>query len=70
MRFTQLLCAAAAGGVLLANWPQAAGPDGNWRVRASSAPTRWSVALNENIVWRSPLPNGGQSGIAVWGVCS
>jgi len=48
-------------------WPQAAGPDGTWRVRDESAPTSWSVTLNQNIVWRCPLPNGGQSGIAVWG---
>ena len=67
LRLTQLLAAVTASTALLANWPQAAGPDGNWRVRASSAPAKWSVALNENIVWRSPLPNGGQSGIAVWG---
>jgi hypothetical protein len=48
-------------------WPQAAGPDGTWRVRGDSAPTSWSVTRNQNIVWRCPLPNGGQSGIAVWG---
>jgi outer membrane protein assembly factor BamB len=28
---------------------------------------KWSVTRDENIVWRTPLPNGGQSGIAVWG---
>lgn len=50
-----------------ANWPQAAGPDGNWKVRGAPAPTSWSVALNTNIAWRTSLPNGGQSGIAVWG---
>jgi hypothetical protein len=47
-------------------WPQAGGPDGTWRV-PGVAPTSWSVALNQNIVWRSPLPSGGQGGIAVWG---
>jgi len=59
--------ALAAGGLLLANWPQAAGPDGNWHVRDAAAPVEWSVSLGKNIAWRTPLPNGGQSGIAVWG---
>src|SRR2546430_1490305 len=67
MKFIHLLYAAAASSALLANWPQAGGPDGNWRARGSGAPTSWSVALNQNVVWRSALPNGGQSGIAVWG---
>ena len=49
------------------NWPQAAGPNGNWRIEGVEAPTKWSVARDQNIVWRSTLPNGGQSGIAVWG---
>jgi outer membrane protein assembly factor BamB len=52
---------------LAANWPQAAGPEGTWRVRGPAPPAEWSAALERNIVWRSPLPNGGQSGIAVWG---
>src|SRR6185295_10265935 len=51
----------------LANWPQAAGPHGSWSVPEAKAPVSWSVARNQNIVWRAPLPNGGQSGIAVWG---
>ena len=50
------------------NWPQAAGPSGNWSETTKSAPpTQWSVARNENIVWRTVLPETGQSGIAVWG---
>src|SRR5688572_5858580 len=48
------------------NWPQAAGPNLNWTVNGK-APTKWSVARNENILWRTALPNGGQGGIAVWG---
>lgn len=67
MRVTPLILTVAAGGILLANWPQAAGPDGTWRVHAPSAPIAWSVTLQQHIAWRSPLPNGGQSGIAVWG---
>jgi hypothetical protein len=56
--FTTLLSAA--------NWPQAGGPNGTWQVTGSQPPTRWSVVRNENIRWRVPLPNAGQSGIAVW----
>ena len=50
-----------------ANWPQAGGPNGTWQVTGSEPPVKWSVARNENIAWRVPLPNAGQSGIAVWG---
>src|ERR1700704_6377793 len=49
------------------NWPQAAGPDGTWRARGTAPPLNWSVARNLNILWRTPLPNGGQSRIAGWG---
>src|SRR5205807_3185468 len=49
------------------NWPQAAGPNGTWRLKASNPPERWSVARNEHILWRSTMPNGGQGGITVWG---
>ena len=48
-----------------ANWPQAAGPDGNWQVK-DAAPLSWSVTRNQNIVWKTTLPEAGQSGIAVW----
>ena len=46
-------------------WPQAAGPDATWKANAAAAPTSWSAARNENIAWRTPLPNAGQGGIAV-----
>jgi hypothetical protein len=49
------------------NWPQAAGPDGTWRVNVADAPTNWSVAANQNILWKAPLPSEGQGGIAIWG---
>jgi len=48
------------------SWPQAGGPDGSWRV-PGTGPKSWSVTLNQNIVWRTALPSGGQGGIAVWG---
>ena len=53
--------------LMMANWPQAAGPNGSWSVPDAKPPVSWSVARNQHILWRSPLPNGGQSGIAVWG---
>jgi hypothetical protein len=48
-------------------WPQAAGPNGNWHSAVSDAPTHWSVARGENIRWRTKLPNAGQGGIAIAG---
>ncbi len=48
-------------------WPQAAGPNGNWSVEAGQVPIQWSVARGEGIVWRTTLPETGQGGIAVWG---
>ena len=49
------------------NWPQAPGPDGTLGSPSAKPPVQWSVARNQNILWRTPMPNGGQSGIAVWG---
>jgi len=46
-------------------WPQAAGPNGNWIVESQEAPTRWSVTRGDNVVWRTPLPEGGQSTVIV-----
>jgi outer membrane protein assembly factor BamB len=48
-------------------WPQAAGPEGNWTAPSRNPPVKWSVARNEGIVWRTTLPETGQSGIAVFG---
>lgn len=64
---SRLLALLAPMALLAGNWPQAGGPDGTWQVTGAEPPVRWSVARNENIAWRMPLPNGGQSGIAVWG---
>lgn len=41
------------------NWPQAAGPNNNFQVKGS-APKDFSVSLEKNVVWRTPLPNTGQ----------
>lgn len=50
------------------NWPEVRGPAGDYQLTSSDDyPVVWSVAAGENIVWRQPLPETGQSGIAVWG---
>jgi hypothetical protein len=62
-----LLCGCGAGAVVETpqpGWPQAGGPNGSWSFDGAAAPTSWSVVRNENIAWRAPLPNAGQSGIA------
>src|SRR4051794_28963529 len=64
---TFLLLALTAGRLSAENWPQAAGPNLNWHWDKGSPPASWSVARNQNIVWRSTMPNGGQGGITVWG---
>ena len=48
------------------NWPQAAGPGGDFQSRRR-APLRWSVAQRRAVRWAAPLPETGQSGVAVWG---
>ncbi|MEW4561828.1 PQQ-binding-like beta-propeller repeat protein [Bremerella sp. JC770] len=48
------------------HWHQPAGPNGNWQVDGSP-PVQWSVTRNENIRWRTPLPEAGMSGVTVWG---
>ncbi|MGY8768015.1 MAG: outer membrane protein assembly factor BamB family protein [Pirellulales bacterium] len=49
------------------SWPMAGGPDGSWRVTGDEPPLNWSVRTGENIFWKTTLPEGGQSGITVWG---
>ena len=49
-------------------WPMSGGPDGSWKVKTDKeVPIKWSVRNDENIKWKTALPEGGQSGIAVWG---
>ena len=57
----------AGDGGVNANWPQAGGPDGTFRWNAAGSPTTWSVAANQNILWKTTLDDEGQGGIAVWG---
>lgn len=48
------------------NWPQPAGPHGNWQVEGTP-PIEWSATRNENIRWRTPMPEAGMSGVTIWG---
>jgi outer membrane protein assembly factor BamB len=48
-----------------ANWPAWRGPDGSGVTPEKSLPTRWSAT--ENVRWRIPLPDRGNSTPAVWG---
>lgn len=57
---------ASAFSVLAENWHQAAGPHGNWQVEGRP-PTQWSATRNENIRWRTPMPEAGMSNVTVWG---
>lgn len=55
-----------AAASLLANWHQASGPNGNFVIEDASAPTQWSVALDQNIAWKQTLPELGQSSVTIW----
>ncbi|WP_420322997.1 PQQ-binding-like beta-propeller repeat protein [Flagellimonas sp.] len=49
------------------NWPQPAGPNGDWTLTTQDkVPTDFSVTTGKNILWKTELPEGGQSGIAIW----
>lgn len=68
---TVLLIAATVFSTALAaragdSWHQPAGPNGNWQVEGTP-PVQWSVTRNENIRWRTPMPEAGMSGVTVWG---
>ena len=51
---------------LAADWPQASGPHGNFVV-AGKAVTDFSLVLDKNIRWVTPLPSTGQGGVIVVG---
>lgn len=42
------------------DWPQAAGPNHNYQADGIAA-TSFSVVRNDNVLWRVPLPNTGES---------
>ena len=42
------------------NWPQASGPNLNWKIEGPEPPLAWSVVGGKNILWRTTLPEGGR----------
>ncbi|MDB4384506.1 PQQ-binding-like beta-propeller repeat protein [Opitutaceae bacterium] len=49
------------------NWPQAAGPHGDWSTHTEAdVPASFNVTTGENILWTKPLDESGQGGIVVW----
>lgn len=59
---TLLLAIAPA---VAANWPAWRGPEGSGVSPEKNIPTRWSST--ENVRWKIPLPDRGNSTPAVWG---
>ncbi|MBK7645025.1 MAG: PQQ-binding-like beta-propeller repeat protein [Planctomycetes bacterium] len=49
------------------DWPQGAGPNGDWSVEGAAPPLRFSARTGENLLWRTPLPETGQGGITIVG---
>ncbi len=49
-----------------ADWPQPAGPNHNWQVEGE-APLLWSATRNENIRWRTPMPEAGMRSVTIAG---
>jgi outer membrane protein assembly factor BamB len=45
-------------------WPRWRGPSGQGLVTGSGYPDRWSA--NENVLWKIPVPGGGNSSPIVW----
>ena len=48
------------------NWPQGAGPNHDFIVPSADVPNEWSVIQNRNVLWRTELPELGQSSIVTW----
>lgn len=62
-----LLCHAVLAATACAqHWPQASGPNLNWKAEGPEPPLKWSVAGGQNILWRTTLPEGGQSAVTIW----
>jgi len=61
-----VFCAATVG--FSENWPQGMGPNGDFAIESGEGlPVKWSASLDENIAWRTTLPETGQSTPVVWG---
>src|SRR5439155_26476166 len=55
----------SAASVWSANWPAWRGPQGTGVSTETALPLRWST--NENVRWRAPLPERGNSTPVIWG---
>jgi outer membrane protein assembly factor BamB len=51
-------------GAVAGNWPAWRGPEGTGVAKENNVPLHWST--NENICWRAPLPDRGNSTPIVW----
>src|SRR5438128_1226665 len=56
---------AMSGPILAANWPAFRGPTGDGISLEKKLPLKWSAT--ENVRWKTPLPEGGNSSPVVWG---
>jgi outer membrane protein assembly factor BamB len=57
----------SGNGAIAQNWPQAAGPFGDWSTRSDTeVPSSFNVANGKNVLWTKQLDESGQSGISVW----
>ena len=65
LRTFLLLSFLASGSLPAANWPAWRGPTGDGVCTEKNLPTHWSKT--ENVRWRVPLPEGGNSTPIVWG---
>ena len=54
-----------AQSLFASNWPQWRGPQGTGVSDESNLPLHWST--NENVRWRAPLPDKGNSTPVIWG---
>jgi len=57
--------ASMAGTTSAANWPGFRGPTGDGISQETKLPLKWSAT--ENVRWKAPLPEGGNSCPVVWG---
>ncbi|OUV10030.1 MAG: hypothetical protein CBC46_12270 [Verrucomicrobiaceae bacterium TMED86] len=62
MKFLLLLL--LIGSARCDDWGQASGPNGNF-ITEGKAPASFSVARDEGVLWRVPLPNTGQGSVVV-----
>lgn len=62
MKFLLLLL--LIGSARCDDWGQASGPNGNF-ITEGKAPASFSVARDEGVLWRVPLPNTGQGTVVV-----